>query len=538
MTLIMNHQANTPAVDPPDVWWNSLRAVALRFSKTPPVSIGFAVLVVILDHASGPSINLSLFFLVPVVLEAWHRGLPFAAAFVVVLPLCRLWFESNWGEPWSQGDAIGNCLVRMLALAGFALVTSRLARAERRLRDSERLYQSLVENIPQGIFRKDAAGRFTFANRKFCEHLGKPTSEVIGKVDADLFPPDLSAKYQKDDRCVIETGRNLETVEERRPLREKPVYTHVIKTPLRDDQTRVVGIQGIYWDVTQQRLLQDQLRQAQKMEAIGQLAGGVAHNFNNILTSMLISVELVLVQDHLDTVARSTLLAVKAGIERAARLTHQLLLYSRPYITELQVLDLNQTVLRQLELFREIMGGGIILQFDPKNEPLEIEADESMIAQVVLTLVNNAGDAMSQGGVLQIATAHRKLSADVTVGNPEARPGQYAILEVTDTGCGMDRATAERIFEPFFTTKDVGRGTGLGLSTVHGIVKQHMGWVEVKSQPGMGSVFRVYLPALSKEKTNATTSETATDSMRDSETILQVDDKEVPRRRANESNLG
>lgn len=219
----------------------ALRKSVIRSARSPRVWFAFAVLLIALDYFSGPSLNLSLFFLVPVVAAAWQRRLRWAFALAVALPLCRLWFEWNWGAPWSLGDAAGNCLVRVAALVGFALVTSRLARAEARLRESERLYQSLVENIPQGIFRKDEAGRFTFANGRFCEHLGKPPDAVIGKCDEDLFPPDLSTKYRTDDQSVFETGRKLEIVEERRPLQGKPVYTHVIKLRC---ATRKAGLSG------------------------------------------------------------------------------------------------------------------------------------------------------------------------------------------------------------------------------------------------------------------------------------------------------
>lgn len=474
---------------------SAMPRTTLPFVKSPPVWFAFAFLIVGLDYLTGPSINLSLFFLVPVLALAWRQEMRWALAFAVALPLCRFWFEANWGAPWSLGDAAGNCLLRASALGGFAFVTSRLAGVERRLRDSEWLYHSLVENIPQGIFRKDIARRFTFANGRFSEHLEKPPKDVVGKLDEDLFPPELSAKYRKDDQCVIETGRNLETVEERRTLRGKPVFTHVIKTPLRDAENRIVGIQGIYWDITEQRLLQDQLRQAQKLEAVGQLAGGVAHNFNNILTSMLVSVELLLEENRLDAQARSSLQNLKLGIERAARLSRQLLLFSRPSKMQTQTVDLNKLVERFLVMLSQLIGEGISLRSELGGGSVEIEADGSMVEQILLDLAINARDAMPDGGVLTIAVSRRTVAADVVTQNPEAQAGQFAVLEVTDTGFGMDKATQERIFEPFFTTKDVGRGTGLGLSTVHGIVKQHHGWIEINSTPGRGSTFRIYMPS-------------------------------------------
>ena len=293
----------------------------------------------------------------------------------------------------------------------------------------------------------------------------------------------------------------------------------------------------VFVDVTERKRAQAQLReleaqfhQAQKMEAVGQLAGGVAHDFNNILAATIMNLSLLERDPHLPADLRGRIQELTHDAKRAANLTRQLLLFSRRQIAQHRVLDLNQVVDQLLSMLRRLLGEDIDLTFRPGGRSLWIEADPGMIEQVVMNLCVNARDAMPEGGRLTLSTQVVEVGTAQAARNPEARSGGFARLTVADHGCGMDAETLKRIFEPFFTTKGVGKGTGLGLATVYGIVKQHHGWVEVESQVGAGTIFRVYL--LLSHKIAETPAETGDPArlLGGSETILLVEDEPSVRR--------
>jgi len=264
----------------------------------------------------------------------------------------------------------------------------------------------------------------------------------------------------------------------------------------------VVGKDGLYYgriwtfrDITEHRKLEAQLRQAQKMEAIGQLAGGIAHDFNNILCATLMHLGLLQQNPELTVGIKESLEEVGTEILRAAKLTRQLLLFSRRQAARIEPWDLNMLINDLLNMLRRLLGENIEVTFQAGAGSHWVSADAGMIQQVVMNLCINARDAMPNGGRLSLATSEVEIGAPSEESHPDARPGHFVCLSVTDIGCGMDEAVLRKIFEPFFTTKEVGKGTGLGLAIVYGIVKQHQGWIEVESKPGHGSSFRVYLPA-------------------------------------------
>ncbi len=282
-------------------------------------------------------------------------------------------------------------------------------------------------------------------------------------------------------------------------------------------------------DETRQRL-ESKLRQSQKMEAIGQLAGGVAHDFNNLLTVILGNTELLSQAPNPTAECQELTRQIAGAARRAASLIRQLLAFSRQQVMQVQRLDLNEVLADVYKMLYRILGEHIALQCNYAPELPAVEADPGMIEQVIMNLAINARDAMPKGGRLVITTQTEMVDRAAAARNLEAREGRFVVLSVTDTGCGMDQATVNRVFEPFFTTKDVGKGTGLGLATVYGIVKQHNGWLEVASQVGQGSTFRIFLPSVAPTQAKrADEPSTALTVPGGRETILLVEDEPAVR---------
>jgi len=282
-------------------------------------------------------------------------------------------------------------------------------------------------------------------------------------------------------------------------------------------------------DITERLSLEAQLRQAQKMESIGQLAAGVAHDFNNMLTIIQGHSSSLLARPTLPPEVVDSVQAVYFAAERAAGLTRQLLMFSRKNVMQPELLDLQKVVGNMSKMLERLLGETITLEFQPAVENPFVQGDCGMIEQVVMNLSLNARDAMPRGGRLTIGVETMIIDAAFIETHPQAHAGRFVRLRVTDTGIGMDSATLGRIFEPFFTTKDIGKGTGLGLATVYGIIKQHEGWLEVNSEPGKGSTFDVFLPASDKVPAFAEEKASAAPVAGGSETILIVEDEPVLR---------
>jgi len=298
-----------------------------------------------------------------------------------------------------------------------------------------------------------------------------------------------------------------------------------------DAAGQLARLVGVAWDTTERQRLEAQFRQAQKMEAIGQLVGGVAHDFNNILAAVLLHLDALQTEPGLAKETRADLKELAAEAKRGATLTRQLLMYSRRSVLQVKSVDLNELIENLLKMLRRLLGEHIDLRFHGKIGLPRIDADPGMIEQVVVNLAVNGRDAMPEGGALTLSTSAGAFDEAQARLHPDRRAGRFVCLSVADAGYGMDEATLKRIFEPFFTTKDVGKGTGLGLPTVQGIAAQHKGWVEVESQPGKGSTFRVFLP----QSTLTPTKSAATENQpppRGDETILLVEDESSLRRTA------
>jgi PAS domain S-box-containing protein len=433
----------------------------------------------------------------------------------------------------------------LLRLAGVATDITEQQRAEQALHASEAKYRSLAENLEQCIFLKDGQLRFAAANRPFCQGLGRTEAEILGKNDFDFYPRELAEKYQADDRRILSEGLRLE-LEEQTLLGGVPRTVRVIKTPMKDAQGRNTGVLCIFWDVTEQRGLEAQLRQAQKMEAIGQLAGGIAHDFNNLLTVILGNV-LLLKDGEInladpDTAgvcptARLQLLeATEAAAQQAAALTSKLLGFSRRTTLRLQPADLHACAREAQTLLRRTIDPRIEVEVRGVDHLWSVRADPSQMNQILMNLCLNARDAMPGGGRLVIETANVVLDEQFARLRVHARPGEYVRLRVEDTGEGMPQHVLQHIFEPFFTTKEPGKGTGLGLAMVFGIVQQHHGWIDCSTEVAKGTRFDIYLPRESavRERPPSYHASLSTEALqppcyRGAETILLVDDEPLIR---------
>jgi PAS domain S-box-containing protein len=292
--------------------------------------------------------------------------------------------------------------------------------------------------------------------------------------------------------------------------------------------SHVVHCYGV--DVTDMLSLEAQLRHAQKLESVGQLAAGVAHDFNNILTVIQGYSDCLLSRCNGDDTMRSALKQICDASKRASALTRQLLVFSRKQVIQPKVLDLNAVLQNLANMLPRLLGEDVVLETDYMPNLPRIEADTGMLEQVAMNLAVNARDAMPKGGTLTLKTSSVEIGKDYASRHPDSRPGIFTCLTVNDTGCGMDAKTLERIFEPFFTTKEVGKGTGLGLATVYGILKQHQGWIEVESDVGVGTTFRVYFPAVDASAISASDTTIIQGKVRGGkETILLVEDEPVVR---------
>jgi PAS domain S-box-containing protein len=301
-----------------------------------------------------------------------------------------------------------------------------------------------------------------------------------------------------------------------------------------DNEGRTVGLRGVTTDITERKKLEHQFRQAQKMEAVGQLAGGIAHDFNNILTTIIGYGQLVLSTLDDDDPLRSQIEEIEKAGMRAASLTSQLLAFSRRQVLQPKVLDLNTIVAEMNRMLRRLIGESITLEVNTEPELGRVKADSGQIEQVIMNLVVNARDAVSEGGKLTIETANIDLDGEYAAEYLSVNPGRYVMLAVSDTGSGMDKETQARVFEPFFTTKEQGKGTGLGLSTVYGIVKQSGGSIWLYSEPGHGTTFKIYLPRVDEEPEAMDKRGLVATQLRGSETILLVEDEEMVRKLARE----
>ncbi len=399
--------------------------------------------------------------------------------------------------------------------------------AKEALSRSQAVFRAFMDNTPAVAFIKDADGRYVYANRRWEEQFDPPRRDWAGRTDADFWPADTAALFRTSDRKVLAGGASGE-LEESARLAGGVRHFLTLKFPVEDESGRP-AVGGVVLDVTEPKKLEEQFRQAQKMEAVGRLAGGIAHDFNNLLTVINGYSDLLLMRTPDGDPCRMPLREVRQAGERAATLTHQLLAFSRRQVVEPVPLDLNAVVARAETMLGRLIGEDVrfATALDP-NLPA-VTADPGQVEQVLMNLVVNARDAMPDGGRLTVATRAVSVGPDLIPSESGVPEGEYVLLSVTDTGRGMTAEVKANMFVPFFTTKELGKGTGLGLAVVHGIVTQCGGHVTAYSEVGMGTTFRVYLPPAAGTPAPASATPVPP-PLRGSETVLLVEDDPAVRR--------
>ncbi len=402
------------------------------------------------------------------------------------------------------------------------------ARAQEQLRQSEARYRTLVDGVRDVIFALAPDGTIASLNPAFetitgfprDEWLGRPFEQLVHSDDLPLALELLSSVARGEPRPVnpfrIRTRKGDYRVGE---FAATPQYR----------EGQLAGILGICRDVTERLSLEQQLRQAQKMEAVGRLAGGVAHDFNNILTAITGYADLLLEDLGTTDRRRDDIAEIRKAAERAAGLTRQLLAFSRQQVMQVRVLDLNDVVADTQNMLGRLLGEDIALvtRLDPALGA--VKADPGQLEQVIMNLAVNARDAMPGGGKLTIETANAELDDTYVREHFPARPGSYVMLAVSDTGTGMSDEVQSHLFEPFFTTKEKGKGTGLGLATVYGIVKQSGGYIWVYTEPGHGTTFKIYLPRVAGAPAQRASGPKASPVGAGTETVLLAEDEAAVR---------
>jgi PAS domain S-box-containing protein len=409
--------------------------------------------------------------------------------------------------------------------------------AEAALRASEERFRALVENSSDALLLIDAEGRVTYISPSSSRHLGWGSEEMIGESIFDFVHP--------DDRDAVSVRLTEALGSPGKPITQDIRLQHadgswreiesIAVNRLSDPSVAAIVVNAR--DITDRRKLEEQLRHAQKMEAVGQLAGGIAHDFNNLLTAILGYCNLMRDDMPAGDPLRADLDEIHSAGERAASLTRQLLAFSRRQMLQPQVIDMN-TVVQQLEkLLRRLMSEDVELVTALAPDLMNVRVDPASIEQILVNLAVNARDAMPRGGRLTIETANVDLDDSFVITHVPMKAARYVMLAVGDTGQGMDADTRARVFEPFFTTKEQGKGSGLGLATVYGMVKQSGGYIWVYSEPDHGTVFKVYFPPAEQRTSTGGAIDAgrrASDAMHGWETVLLVEDEDAVRALARE----
>jgi|GEM_PF-518800 len=413
-----------------------------------------------------------------------------------------------------------------------------LKRAEQSLRESEERFRSLVETTSDWVWETDLDGVYVYASPRVADVLGYAPEEIVGRTLFDLMPSGTAEAVAAEFRACAEAGKPFLRKEYEKVRKDgRNIVAESSGAPAFGENGGLRGYRGVDRDITEikraqaeQAILEEQLQQAMKMEAIGQLAGGVAHDFNNLLTVIIGNVDLARLEFKATDPAMAFFEPIFSAAESAAGLTRQLLAFARRQLIQPKVVSLNELVGKFMKSFVTLLGEDVALRTALDPGLVLVRVDPGQIEQILVNLATNARAAMPTGGEIFIETSNAYLDEEYCSSHAETRPGEYALLAVTDTGTGMDEETKSHIFEPFFTTKPSGRGTGLGLATVFGIVKQSRGFIEVYSEPGQGTQFKIYLPRAVKGREEIVQDAPFVDLPTGNQTIFIAEDNEEVRR--------
>ena len=433
--------------------------------------------------------------------------------------------DGTWADTSDRAHITRDSAGTAVYVVGALSDVTESKRVHEELRQSEARFKDIFDHAPVGYHELDAEGRVIRVNRTELEMLGYSVEEMLGRHVWE-FVEDKELSSQRV-RAKLAGAVPLQQSYERIYLKKDgtPIVVVVQERLVRGNDGTITGILTTVQDITERKRAEDELRQAQKMESVGRLAGGVAHDFNNMLGVILGHAELALEQVDREQPIHSDLTEIQAAATRSAGLTRQLLAFARKQTIAPKVLDLNETVGSMLTMLRRLIGEDIALRWQPGANLWPVKVDPSQIDQILTNLCINARDAIADVGKVTIETGNRTVGEDECADHPGFVPGAYVRLVASDDGCGMDKDTHAHLFEPFFTTKEMGKGTGLGLATVYGIVKQNDGFIYVYSEPGQGTTFTIYLPRHVGKAERAQTDDLAKSTARGHETILLVEDE-------------
>lgn len=400
-------------------------------------------------------------------------------------------------------------------------------REEKQRRTAEDFIKNILESVEEGFIVIDTEYRIISANRAYCELVKAPDCDIIGKHCYEVSHHSDKPCFLADEECAVrntfKTGEPGTAIHTHYDKDHNPIFVETKSFPMRDNSGKIFAVIETQNNITEKRKLEDQLRHAQKMEALGTLVGGIAHDFNNMLNIIIGYAGLMEMRMKDNDAIGPQVKEILAAGDRAAQLTRGLLTFSRKQVMEMKTVNINEIVEGFKKMLSRIIGEDIDLHIVTTDEDLTTRADIGQIEQVLMNLSANARDAMTKGGTLNIETSFIKINRDFIRTHGYGDPGKYALITVSDTGIGMDENTRERIFEPYFTTKEKGRGTGLGLAIIYGIVTQHNGYIHCYSEPGKGTTFRIYIPLI-KAETEDIEKEEAEVPKGGSETILIAED--------------